>query len=188
MLSLETPLNFYAICEIIFLMKRGFSIIEAAVVIAVIGILLVLGIPQYNRYNASIELKNTAQLLHGIIDYAKTEAKTYNNQAVIWNSNTQNMALNNTRLIEAALRQPDGQYKFLKSIAIPQNINCSVYTTGSSPYVTISPNETIDAACFIIYLYDQRINSYFALKIPQIGNVTLSKKEGQPPPSDSCSQ
>lgn len=59
-------------------MKRGLSLVELLVVMAILGVLLGLAVPNYLRWRAQAELDEAARSLAQAFQYARAEAKRTN--------------------------------------------------------------------------------------------------------------
>ena len=59
-------------------MKRGFSLLELLIVLAILGLLLGLGFPSFLRWRAQAELDEAARALAQAFQYARAEAKRAN--------------------------------------------------------------------------------------------------------------
>ena len=59
-------------------MKRGLSLLELLVALAVLGLLLGLGVPNFLRWRAQAELDEAARSLAQAFQYARAEAKRAN--------------------------------------------------------------------------------------------------------------
>ena len=59
-------------------MKRGLSLLELLIVLAVLGLLLGLGVPNFLRWRAQAEVDEAARSLAQAFQYARAEAKRTN--------------------------------------------------------------------------------------------------------------
>jgi len=60
--------------------KRGLSLLELLIVLAVLGLLLGLGVPNFLRWRAQAEVDEAARSLAQAFQYARAEAKRTNAQ------------------------------------------------------------------------------------------------------------
>lgn len=162
-------------------MRKGFSLIEIAIVVAVLGILLVLGIPQYNRYNASMELKNTAQLLQDTIEFARVEAQKISSDVLVWNQNAALRPLTGARSIEVAQYLGVNSSSVLRTLTLPANVTCSTSGLSSTGYLLVHGNETITDGAItvttaIVRLTNSSINTSYNVTIQGNGSVVTTKQ------------
>lgn len=64
--------------------RRGFTLIELIVVIAILGMLLALGLPSFMTWLRNIQIRNSAEALQNGLQFARTEALRRNERVTFW--------------------------------------------------------------------------------------------------------
>jgi len=64
--------------------SRGFSLIELATVIAIIGTLMALGIPSFQTWLRNVKIRNAAESLQNGLQFARMEALRRNERVSFW--------------------------------------------------------------------------------------------------------
>lgn len=168
-------------------MRKGFSLIEVIAVVTAIGVLLLLGIPQYKKFQAGNELKNTAYLLKDTIELAKTEAQKSAGDVYVWNQD-QSRDLNDAHVIDIAKEN----YSVVSTLKLPGNliIGCTEgesYTpiVSQSCYITIKQNgATDDNKLYSLNLSHREVDKSYTVNISKTGSVTVTEVTGPPAGSD----
>lgn len=127
---------------------RGFTLLEVIIVVSILGVILLLAIPQYNTYEAKENLREAAALVQSIVQRAETDAqKTGISARIYYNPNYVN---------ELALIDAHGALLF--SSPAPAGITFEVFATrhtNSNPQVTMTCTGAV-----MIQLPAQDVGSY----------------------------
>ena len=171
-------------------MNKGFSLIEVIAVVTALGVLLLLGIPQYKSFHAKTELKNSAYLLKDIIELAKAEAQKSASDVYIWNQNQSSRDLNNVQVIEIAKDLGGGNSSMISTLKLPSNVttgcieeedNEVLALAGQSCYATIKQNGATDNnKRYSLNLSHAEVDKSYTVTISKTGAVAVSEEAGLP--------
>lgn len=163
-------------------MKRGFSLLELLGVIAILGILFLLGIPQYSRWNANNEVRKSAYLLRSILESAREEARQFSSNVRVWSQNAGDRSLANARAVEASRDLGNGGSQVSKTLILPNNVSFKVTPVtgqfGNDMYVTFQPNGTLSGDVSFSLVHN-RTNKAYTFAVGQSGYVSLAEVDNK---------
>ena len=128
-------------------MERAFSLIELLVVVAIIGVLAVLGVNVYNGFQDSAKAKVSRTIFSNVEDFVKSEiAKCHLGEEKIFNDNLSCSGRTGTLTVRAAERS-------LRDFKNPYNISQNAVVIGDKyikglVHITASNQNVILHACF----------------------------------------
>lgn len=64
--------------------NRGFSLVELSVVVAILGLLMALGLPSFQTWLRSVQVRNAAESLQNGLQFARMEALRRNERVSFW--------------------------------------------------------------------------------------------------------
>ncbi len=108
--------------------RRGFTLIELAISVAIIGILMALGAPSFMTWLRNVQIRNAAESLQNGLQLARTEALRRNEKVTFWP-----VALTDSRLMDDSCARSDSGTSWVVSRDDPSS-HCSVTESD-----TVSP-------------------------------------------------
>lgn len=163
--------------------KRGFSLLELVVVMALISLSLALVAPSFSRFSKKVELKTAAQRVSGILRYSRSESiqsgKVYQ---ILFDPALREVNIQALESEEAGAteKKKEEQKSVKRSYPLPAGIQMREFNIPTPefpsdlPTIEFYPNGATNGGSFILDAQDQRgyrIKVYFLTGIVEIEEV-----------------
>jgi type II secretion system protein H len=163
--------------------NKGFSLIELAVVMVLIGLSIALVAPSFSRFSKRVELKTTAQRISAILRFFRSESiqsgKVYQ---ILLDPGLREVSIQVLEEEEAGAteKRKEGQRFSKQSYPLPAGIQMREFNIPAPEYpsdlptIEFYPNGATNGGSFILDSQDQRgyrIKVYFLTGIVEIEEV-----------------
>ncbi len=138
--------------------RRGFSLLELVIVLALVGLSLALVTPSFSSFAQRLELKTTAQRISGILRYSRSESiqkgKVYQ---VIFDSGLRQIRIEEPEPEEGEAKTPPRVYPLPKGVQMRDFQVAPVEFSSDLPVIEFYPNGGASGGSLIIDGLEQKI-------------------------------
>ena len=144
--------------------KKGMTLFEMFVALAVISVVITMGVPGFNSYLKRMEVRNTLRTITGVLNTARFKAIMLNKRVkfCIEDKNIEDMVI---RLKEK--RDGDSKWKKFMEFSLEKKVSVTI---NSSPI--FFPNGNISPLCSI--LVDNEV-SHYKITISIAGRIKITE-------------